>query len=72
MEEEAVAFVIETAPLDVNPVNVPTEVILACDAVCKVPVRLVAVKLRIPVISLFVSTTNAFDAEAVPSVIPVI
>ena len=37
---EAVEFVIETAPLEVNPVNVPTEVIEGCAAVANVPVML--------------------------------
>ena len=35
---ESVVFVIDTIPLDVNPVNVPTEVILPWAAVANVPV----------------------------------
>ncbi len=51
--------------------NVPTDVIDVCAAVDKVPANDVAVKFRIPVISLLVSKTIALEAEAVPAVTPV-
>ena len=64
---DAVASVIEIVPLDVNPVNVPTDVTFPCAAVANVPVILpVTDKFLIDPISLFESTTNAFDASAVP------
>ena len=50
-------------------VNVPTDVILVCAAVCKVPVKLVAVKELIFVISLLESNIKALLAAAVPAVV---
>ena len=37
-EVASVVLVIEIAPLEDNPVNVPTDVIFGCAAVCNVPV----------------------------------
>ncbi len=65
-------IVVEMAPLVVNDVSVPTVVMLVCDAVPIVPLRVVAVKLPIPVMLFVPSRTTAFDALAVPAVMPVI
>ena len=55
-------------PVEVKLVNVPTEVILGCAAVVKVPIKLVAVKLLIPFKFKDASTVKTFDAVAVPNV----
>ena len=59
----------------VNPVTVrllkfPRDVILGCDPVCSIPYKLVAVNDVIPLIDELVSSTNAFDGNPVPGVIP--
>ena len=64
----AVLFVIDTCPLDVKPVNVPTVVILVWLDVKRVPVKLVAVNELILLIFLLGSKIKALLASAVPIV----
>ena len=49
VDDDTVVLVIETAPLEVNPLKVPTDVIFVCTAVCNIPVIVVAFEAPIEV-----------------------
>ena len=67
-----------TLPLEDNPVKVPTDVTLDCEAVDNVPVNVAAVivpvevKLPMPVKFLLESTNNTLLADTTPAVIPLV
>ena len=74
---DEVVLVIITAPLDdrpfvINPVKLPSDVILGWLAVWIVPVKVTADKFLILEISLFESTINALLASAIPNVVIVV